>query len=100
MTSTEQNTDLGMQVIATWLDERGFKEAATHLLEASDEVAQRVGQAEEVEWLDYQHELKKERRKAAERRTSLKEKLDRLTRDGVLTKDEREELERDVDVLF
>ncbi len=120
MTSTEQNTDLGMQVIAAWLDERGFKEAAIHLLEASDEVAQRVVQAEhathllevsdevaqpddqagEVEWLYYQHELKKERRKAAERRASLKEKLDRLTRHGVLTKDEREELERDVEVLF
>ncbi len=83
MTSPEQNTDLGMQVIATWLDERGFKEAATHLLEASDEVAQRVGQAQEVEWIYYQHELKKERRKAAELRASLKEKLDRLTRHGV-----------------
>jgi hypothetical protein len=29
MTSTEQNTDLGMQDMATWLDERGFNEAAT-----------------------------------------------------------------------
>ncbi len=62
MTSTEQNTDLWMQVIATWLDERGFKEAATHLLEASDEVAQRVGQAEDVEWVYYQHELKEAHR--------------------------------------
>ncbi len=62
MTSTEQNTDLRVQVIAAWLDEKGFKEAATHLLEASDEVAQRVGQAAEVEWIYYQHELKKAHR--------------------------------------
>ncbi len=120
MTSPKQNTDLRVQVIAEWLDEKGFNEAATHLLEASDEVAQRVVQAEhathllevsdevaqpddqagEVEWLYYQHELKKESRKAAERRASLKEKLDRLTRHGVLTKDEREEFERGIEVLF
>ncbi len=62
MTSTEQNTHLGMQVIAAWLDEKGFKEAATHLLEASDEVAQRVHQAEDVEWIYYLHELKEAHR--------------------------------------
>ena len=59
MTSKEQITDLRVQVISTWLDERGFSDAATHLLEATDEVAQRVGEAEEVEWIYYQHELKK-----------------------------------------
>ncbi len=59
MTSKEKNTDLRVQVIATWLDEKGFSDAATHLLEASDEVARRVGQAAEVEWIYYQHELKK-----------------------------------------
>ncbi len=62
MTSKEQNTDLRVQVVAAWLDEKGFSEAATHLLEASDEVAQRVGQAEDVEWVYYQHELKKAHR--------------------------------------
>ena len=59
MKSKKQNTDLRVEVIAAWLDERGFSDAATHLLEASDEVAQRVGEAEEVEWIYYQHELKK-----------------------------------------
>ncbi len=49
MTSTE------LQVIAAWLDEKGFKEAATRLLEATDEVAQRVHQDEDVEWVYYQH---------------------------------------------
>ena len=62
MTSPEQNTDLRVQVIAAWLGEKGFSEAATRLLEASDEVAQRVGEAEEVEWIYYQHELKKAHR--------------------------------------
>ncbi len=62
MTSKEKNTDLRVQVIATWLDEKGFSDAATHLLEATDEVAQRVGEAEEVEWIYYQHELKKAHR--------------------------------------
>ncbi len=56
----------------------------------------RVG--EEVRKID--QEAERAKRQAAERRTSLKEKLDRLTRDGVLTKDEREELERDGAVLF
>ena len=63
MTSEEQNSDLTVNVIAGWLDERGFNEAATHLLEASDEVAQRVGEAEQVEWLYYQHELKEAHRR-------------------------------------
>ncbi len=53
---------------------------------------------EEVRKLE--HEAERANRQAAERRASLKEKLDRLTRHGVLTKDEREELERDVEVLF
>ncbi len=58
MTSTEQNTDLGMRVITAWLDERGFKEAATRLLEASDEVAQLVDEVKYSDWLYRQHELK------------------------------------------
>ncbi len=62
MTSKKQNTDLRVEVIAAWLDERGFNEAATHLLEKSDEVAQRVHQAEDVEWIYYLHELKEAHR--------------------------------------
>ena len=62
MTSTEQNTDLRVQVIAAWLDEKGFSEASAHLVEASDEVAQRVDQAAEVEWIYYQYELKEAHR--------------------------------------
>ncbi len=62
MTSTEQNPDLRVQVIATWLDEKGFSDAATHLLEASDEVARRVDDTLEVEWLYRQHELKEAHR--------------------------------------
>ena len=58
MTSTEQNTHLGMRVIAAWLDERGFKEAATRLLEASDEVAQLVDDVKYSDWLYRQRELK------------------------------------------
>ena len=60
MTSEEQNTDFTVEVIAGWLDERGFNDAATHLLEASDEVAQRISEAGYVDWLDFQHELKEE----------------------------------------
>ncbi len=58
MTSTEKNTDLRVQVIAAWLDEKGFSEAATRLLEASDEVAGRICDAEDLEWIIYQNELK------------------------------------------
>ncbi len=58
MTSKKQNTDLRVEVIAAWLDERGFNEAATHLLEASDEVAQLVYEAGYVDWLDRMNELK------------------------------------------
>ena len=65
MTSMEENTDLRVQVIAAWLDERGFSDAATRLLKASDEVAERVGEAEEVEWINYQHELKEAHRISA-----------------------------------
>ncbi len=63
MRSNERNTDLRVDGIAAWLDERGFNEAATHLLEASDEIAQRVGEAGYVDWLDFQHELKEVHRR-------------------------------------
>ncbi len=62
MTSKEKNTDLRVQVIAAWLDEKGFSDAATRLLGASDEVAERVAGTEYIRWLDYQHELKKAHR--------------------------------------
>ncbi len=62
MTSPEQNPDLRVQVIATWLDEKGFSDAATHLLAASDEVASRVSWAEYVDWFDFQDELKEAHR--------------------------------------
>ncbi len=39
-------------------------------------------------------EVERAEREAAEHRARLKEKLDRLTRDGVLTSEEREELDR------
>ncbi len=58
MTSTEKNMDLRVQVIAAWLDEKGFSEAATRLLEAPDEVAGRICDAEDLEWIIYQNELK------------------------------------------
>ncbi len=64
MTSKEKNTDLRVQVIAAWLGEKGFKEAAAHLLEASDEVAQLVYEAGYVDWLDRMHELKEAHRKS------------------------------------
>ena len=62
MTSKEQNTDLRVQVIAGWLDEKGFKEAATRLLEASDEVVHTISDAEHLAWLNYQDELEEARR--------------------------------------
>ncbi len=62
MTSPKQNSNLDVQVIAAWLGEKGFKEAAAHLLEASDEVAQLVYEAGYVDWLDRMHELKEARR--------------------------------------
>ncbi len=58
MISTEKYADFRVKAIAAWLDEKGFGEAAVRLLEASDEIVQRVGQAEDAEWLYYQHELK------------------------------------------
>ncbi len=39
-------------------------------------------------------EVERVERDAAERRTRVKEMLDRLTRDGILTNEEREELDR------
>ena len=62
MTSKEQNTDLRLQIIATWLNERGFNEAATHLLKASHEIEHTISDAEYLAWLNYQDELKEAQR--------------------------------------
>ncbi len=62
MTSTEQNPDLRVQVIAAWLGKRGFVEAATHLLKASDEVVHTISDAEHLAWLNYQDELEEAHR--------------------------------------
>ncbi len=56
---TEQEPDVGVNVVVTWLKEKGFGEAARHLAQASKEVAERISEAKDVEWLYYQHELKK-----------------------------------------
>ncbi len=85
-------------VNALWSDQATSGEAGDFLNSRTVRDAYYVRVREEVSKLE--HEAERANRQAAERRTSLKEKLDRLTRDGVLTKDEREELERDVEVLF
>ena len=83
---------------ALWGDEAPFGKAGDFLNSRTvrsayyDRVREEVGK--------FQHEAEQAERKAADRRTRLKEKLDRLTRDGVLTKDEREELDRDGTIPF
>ncbi len=48
-----------VEIIAEWLNEKGFNEAAIQLLQASGEVEDRVDGFAELDWLDYQDELKK-----------------------------------------
>ena len=48
-----------VEIIAEWLNEKGFNEAAIQLLQASGEVEERVDRIAELDWLDYQDELKK-----------------------------------------
>jgi hypothetical protein len=57
--NTKQGTDLRVNVVASWLEDRGFSDAATLLTQASEEVAQRIDDAHQVEWLCYQHDLQK-----------------------------------------
>ncbi len=85
-------------VDALWGDEATFGEAGDFL--NSRTVRNAYYDRVREEGRKFDQETERANRQAAERRTSLKEKLDQLTRDGVLTKDEREELERDVEVLF
>jgi hypothetical protein len=69
-----------------------FKEAEVFLNSriARSTYFDRVG--EEARKADF--EVEQAKRDEAERRTRLQEKLDRLTRDGILSKEEREELVR------
>ncbi len=85
-------------VAALWYDEAPFGEAGDFLNSRTVRSAYRDRVREEVG--KFQHEAEQAERKAADRRTRLKEKLDRLTRDGVLTKDEREDLDRDGTIPF
>ena len=50
-----------VEIIAEWLNEKGFNEAAIQLLQASGEVEERVDRSAELDWLDYQDDLKKAR---------------------------------------
>ena len=81
-------------VSALWDDEAAYGEAGDFLSSRANRDAYYDRVREEVRKID--QEAERANRQAAERRTSLKEKLDQLTRDGVLTKDERKELDRDV----
>ncbi len=85
-------------VAALWYDEAASSEAGDFLNSRVVRKAYYDRVREEVR--KSEHEAEQANRQAAEQRTRLKEKLDRLTRDGVLTKDEREELERDDAVPF
>ena len=51
-------TLFAVEMVATWLNQRGFSEAATYLLRASEEVAMNIDEAGYVNWLYYQAELK------------------------------------------
>ena len=55
-------TSQKLQIIATWLNERGFNEAAFHLLRAYHEVEWRISDAEHLAWLNELDELKEARR--------------------------------------
>ena len=59
MSENRQQTDLAVDVVALWLEKRGFSEAATHLLQASEELSMEIDTVKYVAWLDYRHDLKK-----------------------------------------
>ena len=65
-----QETNLGVRVVVTWLKEKGFGDAATHLAQASGEVTRRIGDAYDVEWLHYLHD-----RNEAIRRSGIEDDL-------------------------
>ena len=68
--NTKQETDLRVDVVASWLEDRGFSDAATLLTQASEEVAQRIDEASYVEWICYQHD-----RNEAIRRSGIEDDL-------------------------
>ncbi len=80
-------------VSALWDDEAAYGEAGDFLSSRAVRDAYYVRVREENS--RRKREAERAAHKAAERWRRLNEKLDRLTRDGVLTKDEREELDRD-----
>lgn len=79
-------------VSTLWDDEAAYGEAGDFLSSRAVRDAYYVRVREENS--RRKREAERVSHKAAERRRRLNEKLDRLTRDGVLTKDERKELDR------
>ena len=66
MIAKKHEPSTAMLVVADFLRQQGFNEAATHLLEASEEVQGNIDDAKYADWLSYQHELKKARQSSAE----------------------------------
>ncbi len=51
MTANEHKPSIAIEEVATWLEQRGFSEAARTLLEVSEEVQGEIANAEYGEWL-------------------------------------------------
>ena len=79
-------------VDALWSDEAAFGEAGDFLNSRNIRSAYYERVREEIRKADFEKEQAE--RDETERRTCLKEKLDRLTSDGILTNEERKELDR------
>ena len=66
MIAKKHEPSTAMLVVADFLRQQGFNEAATHLLEASEEVQGNIDDSKYADWLSYWHELKKARQSSGE----------------------------------
>ena len=66
MIAKKHEPSTAMLVVADFLRQQGFNEAATHLLEASEEVQGDIDDAKYANWLSYQHDLKKARQSSGD----------------------------------
>ena len=66
MIAKKHEPSTAMLVVADFLKQQGFSEAATHLLEASEEVQGDIDDAKNAVWLSYQHDLKKARQSSGD----------------------------------
>jgi hypothetical protein len=57
MTANQHKPSIAIEEVVTWLEQRGFSEAARTLLEVSEEVQGEIANAEYGEWLLCQRKL-------------------------------------------